>query len=541
MSNLPICPNCKKTFPQEDFCPDHGLELKVETPETETASAAIFTDIAADTSGVTAGDTTADTTTDSDPIAAAPEVTVSQPTTPGPQFGPSARGDTKISSDTKSNSPLEKLIGLVKKAAFGEGSGAKTGTILPDEITREGWRPNGSVGARVGSIDCLPVVKQPENIHGYYYRYRAGALTSEEIYQLLIDLDQQSDMPRVWHSGTADFADARCDYDLISAPAGVASGLDKWLADSAPSEQRALHLLPHLAALLKSLHDKGVTPIVLDPTLLERMPDGALRLGTAGALEQAAAGPHFRADFARNPLLSRDWAAPELIQTQMFDPRAAVFSAGQLIAYGVWGQACSHGDLSTGAVAFGTIADGRLARVLMGCLWPKPDERWSIDDLVAAAGCESSDAMPETASWASLTPGAVSTAFHFAGCAYWRLDDMLAEVVRTPEHWNEATHNIGRLLDWVGASAWGGQAGLLSEALSQGRSPDWVLIALIRAVRPASPLTWRHLDLSDDNAANSLVALAQRALRGDTREDATVRDLFRADLRGAFTATPANH
>lgn len=520
-----ICPLCLQSFPEEDYCPEHGLPLQAAAQPTPSSPA----------------------TTTPLPLTTAEPVQAVEAIPEPPQAvraTPTRRpvSDAPPKTERKTGSAFDRIADVMARMklrpAKGTDDGTAPRTLLPEEATEQGWVLDGPVESCLGGIDRWPVVRQPEMVKGYFHRYRGGSLTTVPVYRRLAVLEQQPDLPRVWLSGSTDFTEARCDYDLVSPPEPPGVELDRWLAGSTPSEQRALHLLGPLAALLTSLQGKGLRPIVLDPALIERTPDGSLRLGVTGVLEDAATEGRYRADVARNPLLS-NWAAPELLQTHMLHPNAGVFGAGQVMAHAVWGQACSHTDLSSGAIAFGTIADARLARVLMGCLWPDAQGRWSADDLARAAVCADGEAMPPVRSWASLTPGASSTAFGFAGASHWRLDALLAEAVRSPARWIEAAHNVDAILAWADGTVWSGRAALLREARRQGRSRDWALVALIRAVRPDSPLTWRHLDLGDETATASLVALAQRALRGDADEQAAVRDLFQADLRGAFIPAEA--
>jgi hypothetical protein len=309
------------------------------------------------------------------------------------------------------------------------------------------------------------------------------------------------------------------------------------LADSKPAEPRAWHLLPLLVDLLRQLEAAGVRPLALEPFHLVLTDAGTLCLGTAAVLAEAATAAVYRPELERSPLLPPGWAAPELAQQNLASANAAVFSVGQLLATALWGQPCSPADVQTGTVPFQAIGDGRLARVLMGCLWPRPLERWTLAQLVQAATASAAESMPDTPPWDALVPGAATTAFQFAGRAYWRIETLLADAV-APDRWAEATARLAAILDWAEGTAWLGQVKLLRAALAHGRSPDWALVALTRAVRPEAPLTWRGLDLADAEAANSLVGLAQRALRHGDAEAATLGALFAADLRGAWTPLP---
>jgi hypothetical protein len=213
---------------------------------------------------------------------------------------------------------------------------------------------------------------------------------------------------------------------------------------------------------------------------------------------------------------------------------AVVFSLGQLLAQAVWDQPLSLAEIQTGAVPFHSINDSRLARVLMGCLWPRSSERWTVEEVLQATACDQSAAMPATPPWESLAAGAAGTAFAFSGASYWRLEDLLA-AANKPVHWDEAIERIAAILDWAEDTTWAGQVALMRKALNEKRSADWILVAITRAVLPETPPTWRGLVLSDTEAANSLVGLAQRALCEEGAADARrMQEFFQADLRGAF-------
>jgi len=148
--------------------------------------------------------------------------------------------------------------------------------------------------------------------------------------------------------------------------------------------------------------------------------------------------------------------------------------------------------------------------------------------------------MPPSPPWASLAPGASSTALAFAGEQYWRLEDVAAAAVK-PGNWNEALSRLDAILDWASGTAWSGQVQLMRDARANGRTPDWILVALVRTVLPTHPPTWRVMDFSDGTAQHSLAALAQRVLAGSEDDASAMRDLFAADLRGAFAQRRARH
>ena len=240
----------------------------------------------------------------------------------------------------------------------------------------------------------------------------------------------------------------------------------------------------------------------------------------------------YRPEFARNPLLPQNWTAPEVVQQSVLSPNSPLFSVGQLLAMAIFGQSFTLTEVQAGAIPFHAIADRQLSRILMGCLYPKPAERWSNEDFLSAVTCPIGQ-LPSVGPWSSLVPGAAGTAFSLAGQSFWRLEDLL-ETATLPSHWDEALARIDDLLAWSMGTNWVGEAELLVKQLAAGRTPDYALLRLAHTVCPAAPQTWRGIDLSDAHVAESLGALGQAALRRDPAAVATVQAFFSADLREAL-------
>ncbi len=515
MSDDLVCPKCGEAFRDEDYCPRHGVRLVRPVDASQPVEEPNTVDAIAD------------------------EIAITQPT-----LAAETDGDQERESKIARFFEQFRLRPVPKKARLSDGeamptcaSSAGLSSPLPDVVTEQGWQLAGPVQSNP-AVDRWPVDQTTESgpaVAGHFHRFRTGALTTDAIYRRLEERTTPR-LARVWTHGTVDLAGARADYELVSLPKPGIS-LDKWFADSTPSEQRASRLFPVLVELLLQLARASIQPLTFDPTQLVLTHDGELWLGTAAALMDVSAENAFRPELERSPLLPHGWTAPELTEEGMASANAALFSLGQVLALAIWGQPCSIGELNKGAVPFASLSDARLARVLMGCLWPRSSGRWTLEDSSCAVSSANADAVPGTPPWDSLVPGASSTAFGFAGASFWRLEDLLAAAVQ-PAHWNEAIARLDAILDWAEGTAWAGQSKLMRDARAQGRSADWVLVALTRAVRPEAPLTWRALDLSDDEAARSLIGLAQRALHGSQADVDAMRELFKADLRGAFRQTP---
>ena len=194
-----------------------------------------------------------------------------------------------------------------------------------------------------------------------------------------------------------------------------------------------------------------------------------------------------------------------------------------------------------GSVPFGQAGEELLSRVLMGTLWPHPEQRWTLDDLARA--CESRGAdLPDRLPWSSLRPGASAVALALAGEDHYLPEDLMHTAAR---HWDEALSNLGRILTWLESTRFAALPLLLRRQMTQeGRSAEWVLVRLHRYIVPEAPLLWRELALDDAHAQDSLAALAQKSLDegpDGVRARELMEQLFNADLRGAFeSATVQN-
>lgn len=505
--NNPVCPICQKKFPSEDYCPKHGVALAA--PELEPTA----------------------------------EVEENQPDFDDKeQFLSATAHDTHATESIHdAGEKLSKFMSKLglrhvekredKSMSYPENSA----NALPDDLVEKHWGITGPVFTVMG-IDSWPVERNTSGTveKGAYHRFRTGALTQPETYKRLMELSSLV-VPNVMANGTVDMGGARTDFELVSDK-NPGMMLDKWFANSEPSEERAQYLLRPLSQLLTEMSSLELQPIVLEASLISIAHDGQLALTSVGAISELQTKDEvivqYRPEFVRSALLPQSWAAPEVVQQSVLSNNAAVFSVGQLLAQAVWGQCITHAELQAGALPFNTLSDARIANILKGCLWPKSKGRWTHVELEKAIHC-TMNSLPDVNAWASLVPGASSTAFGFAGESYWRLEDLLHVAVH-PQHWDEAIARIKEILLWAESTSWAGQSKMIFERLELGKSADHALIALCSVVNPKAPPSWRDLNFVDAQAQKSLGALAQRALKGSADANATVLTLFQSDLRGAF-------
>lgn len=492
-----ICPQCMKAFDGQDYCTEHGLALVI--PENE----------------------------------ALPEQRLQIPNA------------LDSASDNRA-SRLADCMARIGQRPFDQGdspsapgdsppSPGLAPAVVPTTLMQQGWRVVG-LPIEVGGMTAWQVDRDGvdgRREHAAFHRFKMAPLTSVEVLQRLAARTSPC-MVRLLDHGTVDVLDSRAGFELVAQPPDGSVGLGQWFHETQPSEERAVDLLKSITSMLTRLAEEGVRPLVLEPNHLVRTPDGEVWLMTVAALDAMDAPPSVHPEFERSPLLPRGWTAPEMLDACSSRQNSVMFSLGQLVAYGLWGQACTIAELQRGSVNFRRIADASLARVLMGCLWPRPEERWTLADVSRALEADGTRGVPDAPPWGSLSPGASSTAFIFGGASYWRLEDLLQATCHE-RHWREATERIEDILTWAMDTVYASRARSLSQALTHGRSKDWVLIRFLREATPETLLTWRGLDLSDEQAQSSLIGLANRALQeGGQAEAIALHDLFMSDLRGAF-------
>lgn len=533
------CPVCHTAFDDEEFCPIHFVALVSPATEPEPQTPAAMPEAQAEPA---------------------------ESATPAPPATPAAPG--RMADNDAPPTPADAhpvgAEGLLERVAkrLGDRFKKKTPTPadadparpqlhertaqasidLPAELREKGWVVSGPSVTQDG-IDVWPVqhsndgrVEPGEVCNGQLVVYASGVLTDPPTYERLLGLETAPTRAHLHAFGTIDRGHrVRASYELLTLP-GQWQQLSAWLADSPPSEERALSLLPGLIALLADWSESGVFPISLDPSVLQRNAEGRLRLVRFGAMWSATAdGTVYRPEFARSGLLPAPWAAPELKGRLVMAPQSVVFSMAQLLAAALFGQPPSLHDVQSGLIPFPSIQNQSLARILMGGLWPRVDSRWSLVQMLAGLEAIEIQQMPAAPAWSRLMPGAAETAFDLGGESFYRLEDLVTQA-NQPKHWDEAVQRMDELLLWASGTAWKGvAAGLRTELTTGTRSADWVLVRLTRQVRPDLPLTWRTLDFSDTHAQASLAALAQQALTSSPPDFSLLQQLMRADLRGAFT------
>lgn len=507
------CPICNEFFDNQEFCPAHFVEL---------VSAHI--DPAAQPNDEHASESTSETTN---------QLASSQNDESGGSL--LDRISKRIGGAFKRKKSQDNI------ATDSGPKPAKKQTLeLPPELREKAWVVSGSAtslhGVDVWPVECLT---GEGRVPGKLVVYATGALTDTTTYQRLLHLGTSSVRTHLHAVGTLDRGhQVRASYELITVP-GEWQSLTGWLSDSPPSEERALSLLHGVAALLEDSFQSGLFPISLDPSVLQRNADGQLRLVRFGALwntSPTVTTAVYRPEFAHaGSLLPSPWAAPELKGRLVVTPQSLAFSLAQLLAAALLGQPPSQHEVQAGLVPFSSIKNPELARILMGGLWPHADGRWTLIEMRQALVASTVAEMPPAPAWSRLMPGAAKSAFDLAGESYYRLEDILAQA-NQPRHWDEAVQRMDALLLWASGTAWKGLAECLRTELITGtRTADWVLVRLTCQVCPTLPLTWRGLDLSDTHAQASLAGLAQQALTSNTPDFTLLRQLYKADLRGALT------
>lgn len=510
------CPVCREACDAGDeFCPRDGTPLVVAAPAATPCLAAEAPNQA--------------TAADSIP---APEYVTPpvEPSAPAASVKPSLSARAAAVFGELSDRFLHRAAPSSADAAP-----ASTSPLPPNEHDK-GWRIAGApVSTR--AFDAWPVVMQTGSggtVQAVFRRYRTPSLTSKATYDALAATTGCASV-HLYSFGTSDAGGgARLDYEITARSSG--QSVQHWNQTTPPSPDKAAFLEPLLGSWLQTLQAAGFSPFAFSPDLLWLSEDNkqlTLAALSGVAMLEEVRGPRFEADLANSACLSVPYAAPELIERRVITDNSAVFTLGQLLSAALWGEPQEHAFIRNGSLPFAAIDDPRLARLLMGTLWPKIDGRWSIDEFLAALASDAAS-VPAVPPWASLRPGAASTAFTLHGEDYWLAEDLLAAAAK---HWDEAVHHLDALLTWLGGTRFAGAVALLRQGLLQGRSPDWTLARLCRLITPDAPLVWRGHAFSDQDAEHSLIVLAQQALGNSPQAAAATADLrhlFEADLRGAF-------
>ena len=480
------CPECRAVYATGTFCPEHKHSVRLVNDVPETVR-----QLPAEGSPVAAGTQASGT----------PEAGAS------PRgFGPTARR------------AIEQLRA---------GLGRSNNIVLPLVERQKGWMIDGD-RTRSEHVERWPVLNS-DGRRGLLLRYSQGVLTAEAAYRIA---DAASDLPAptLFGHGVVDADDNPSCYEIVAA--STAEPLESWLKTHS-GEDTALYLEQLLLELLEGLRACGLRAVTLDPSMLALGPDG-VELSMLGALTPHE-GASFHEHVAQSVLLRNPWAPPEARGRHRLSLTGDVFSAGQILARAVFGEACHYADLSSARVPFQRVADERLQRVMMGLLWPEEEDRWTVDDW-------RSDDAPAPP-WARLRAGAAQTSFSLGGQAYWHAPELLAA---TRLNWDEAIANLAALLAWLDSTPYRDIARFV--AAQPDHSNDWRLVRLCRMVSPDAPLFWRNLALGERDVDATLINLAQRVLTRATTDSRTeestraasaeISAFFAAELRGSFGPPP---
>ena len=314
-----VCPICQQSFDNEEFCPTHFTQLV---------------------------------------LPAAPPMSA-EPETPSK---PEATIDDTNEGSTDNNeglfSALKKKLGerfkkkSPKTAAPDSGNAAPEASApisieLPPEVREKGWSVTGTgTPVSLRGIDVWQVERTSEelSIAGQLVVYASGVLTDEETYERLLNLQISTCRAHLHAFGTLDRGHrVRSAFELLTLP-GEWHTLAAWLANSPPSEERALSLLPGLRSLVNDWHENNIFPMGLDPSMIQRNAQGQLRLMRFGAMwiaSRDSSAAAYRPELAHSGLLASPWAGPETKSRLVISPQSAAFSVAQILAAAMFGQAPS--------------------------------------------------------------------------------------------------------------------------------------------------------------------------------------------------------
>jgi hypothetical protein len=270
MSHDLMCPTCGQTF-DDDYCPVCGTRLVPAPPTDDPAGVAADT-----TAGAGAADPWPQDAAPAD--AATPSGPTETSEAPEPAAAGQSPGDSRL-ADFMSRLGLRRAGGQTNGQPGGQsdpgadgphagpGPAAEASGPLPAAVLEQGWRISGPVQSIPGLVDRWPVARTGDDgaaVTGHFHRFRTGALTPDALYRRL-EGGTTTHLAHLWAYGTLDLDGARADYELVSGPAD-GQALERWLADSTPTEQRAWHLLPRLVELVRQLGVVGCSRWCSNPS-----------------------------------------------------------------------------------------------------------------------------------------------------------------------------------------------------------------------------------------------------------------------------------
>ena len=401
--------------------------------------------------------------------------------------------------------------------------GNKSDPVLPPELTSR-FKVTGPMTSQAYT-EVWPVTPASSGQKAFFLRHKVAPVTSEEVYDQILQASLEVGYGLVAH-GVMEVGGVHYKYELVQYQRAGES-FSSWLSDpnAQPGEGRAKWLINALCREYGRWQAIGVQPLYLHPNTLAVSADG-ICLTDFSCMHTTPIEISFNDKFGLLAPRLAPYTAPELLDKREIGPGSVVFSIGQLGWHGMLGAPLEYSALrNASAIPFQGITDNRLARQLMGALFPDPEGRWSLDELIAGSA--------KLPPWSRLHADSATTSFAVNGEHYWRAEEALDAAVR---QWDETCAEMDSLLQWLGTTRHAHLArAMQAERRLSHQTADWVLIRLQQAIRPHAPLLWRHYCLDDFD--KTITALGQLALATGAEASAArtdVQRLIAANLRGAI-------
>lgn len=349
-----------------------------------------------------------------------------------------------------------------------------------------------------------------------FIRYKSDRITTVNTYRLLTK--PNSVLPNVVSFGIMPLGGSTAQYELLERPVTLepSQSLSQYFLSTQPSEQRALYVLDLIKSFLRQCLETQIMPALLDPEHLTLL-DEQLQLNLGGTAVEVETHAYNRV-LTHSLLTARVYAPPELSCEGLLTEKAVVYSAGQIVAEALFGKPFHLSEIQTGSINFDVIESEVLRNILKASLWHLLDERWDPQSFLSTT----EDNKTSIPTWEKLHRNASSSIFFFAGKPYWRLDELIASVRSSPEHWDELVAQVDRVFEWATTSRFASSIQtLLNNNKLSGLNNERLLLQLIMVLFP-DRIFYRNLDMSDKAAETNLQWLAQRYLAADADDTANI-------------------
>ncbi|MDI9408099.1 MAG: hypothetical protein QM523_02510 [Candidatus Pacebacteria bacterium] len=515
-----ICPKCRTSYPANaSICALDGNLLVFATAAEPIPAAAVEGD------QITQGAES--------PIAATEPHLVQNllgddplPHRPAPAAGESTKTEqpgearpSKIQSKrTKSGAEVShKLSQLMTAEAIDE--------ILPKTLVVAGWQltsPEAIVHR--DAYSQWSVVKNSGETAIYTRFLPRGVVTPNGIYDRLVN-QLHSGIALLYGYGVASHSSTEFPYEISKLPL-QRQLLDQWLQIN-QGEKAAELLLHHLVKLIQNLADLDLRAIVFNPNFISIAADG-LTLDIDAALFYRSR--EFAYNNAASHLVIEPWAAPEIKERRNIVLGSDIFSAAQIVAYAFFGRQIEYFQIRNSEIPFKEIHNQKIQRFLMGCLYPDPRFRWTIEDVITDLDEVERGQPPSTdlPNWDNLIAGSAKSSFTMGSKSYHDAKELMRSLVE-PGNWDQALVQFNELLNWIETTPFRPQVSQVKAAIH--RSDNWKLVMLAQLINPADPPFWREYSLADENIESTLTQLGIDASNGNKQAQRLLQELYSADLR----------